>query len=208
MSMPGLFSGALAENGNRAAYLGMAVELTEALLSKAAGWEVMKRARAYISQGEVLSSHWAPPLLRGVVQAGETSFRASLVIKSDVDVENLCTCRDAREWGKICAHAVAVGLHWLHGKNKEEPCVSAKPASPSHKTGSMRKSSALKRDPSGEHTELFVILPPNLQEALSRGKVMLYFEAKWNGERSPLNTLPAARSFAFSSKDGLILDRI
>jgi hypothetical protein len=55
----------------------MSVELTEALLSTASGWEVMKRARAYLEQGEVLSSFWKPPLLRGVVQAGDVSFRAS-----------------------------------------------------------------------------------------------------------------------------------
>ena len=85
----------------------MPVELTEALLSKAAGWDVMKLARAYLGQGQVLSSYWAPPLLRGVVQAGEISFRASMVIKGEIDIENLCTCREAREWGKICAHGVA-----------------------------------------------------------------------------------------------------
>jgi hypothetical protein len=31
----------------------------------------MKRARAYLEQGQVVSSYWAPPLLRGVVQARE-----------------------------------------------------------------------------------------------------------------------------------------
>src|ERR1039457_4326563 len=96
----------------------MSVELTEALLSTAAGWDVMKRARAYLEQGEVLSSHWSPPLLRGVVQAGEVSFRASMVIKGEIDIENLCTCREAREWGKICAHGVAVGLHWLKAQKQ------------------------------------------------------------------------------------------
>jgi len=78
----------------------VSVELTEKLLSEAAGWEVMKMARAYLQQGQVLSSYWAPPLLRGVLQAGEISFRASMVIKSSIDIENLCTCRDAREWEK------------------------------------------------------------------------------------------------------------
>src|SRR5712675_3046383 len=91
----------------------MPVELTEALLVNAAGWDVVKRARAYIEQGHVLSSYWAPPLLRGVVQNDGVSFRASMVIKGPIDIENLCTCREAREWGKICAHGVAVGLHWL-----------------------------------------------------------------------------------------------
>ena len=75
----------------------MPVELTESLLSKAGGWAAMKLARAYVQQGQVLSSHWAAPLLRGVVQAGETSFRASMVVKSESDIENLCTCREARE---------------------------------------------------------------------------------------------------------------
>src|SRR6476660_10303626 len=103
----------------------MSVELTEALLSKAAGWDVMKRARAYLEQDQVLSSYWAPPLLRGVVQAGEVSFRASMVIKNGVDIENLCTCREAREWGKICAHGVAVGLHWLNGQKPYTTSTSA-----------------------------------------------------------------------------------
>ena len=94
----------------------MPVELTEALLSQAAGWEAMKRARAYLAQGQVLSSYWEPPLLRGVLQTADTSFRPSMVIKSAIDIENLCNCREAREWGKICAHAVAIGLHWLQAK--------------------------------------------------------------------------------------------
>ncbi len=34
----------------------MSVELTEALLVKAAGWDVVKRARASIEQGHVISS--------------------------------------------------------------------------------------------------------------------------------------------------------
>src|SRR5882724_3290805 len=103
----------------------MPVELTEKLLSEAAGWEVMKMARAYLQQGQVLSSLWVPPLLRGVVQAGEISFRASMVIKSSIDSENLCTCRDAREWGKICAHGVAVGLHWLKGQQPGESTTTS-----------------------------------------------------------------------------------
>ena len=66
------------------------------MLSKAAGWDVTKMARAYLAQGQVLSSFWEAPLLRGVVQADGVSFRASMVIKSEIDIENLCTCREAR----------------------------------------------------------------------------------------------------------------
>src|SRR5260370_35245977 len=103
----------------------MSVELTEGLLNKAAGWEVMKLARAYLEQGAVLSSYWSAPLLRGVVQTGGVSFRASMVVQGEIDIENLCTCREAREWGKICAHGVAVGLHWLRA---QKPPISVPPA--------------------------------------------------------------------------------
>lgn len=187
----------------------MSVDFTETLLSKAAGWDVMKRARAYLEQDQVLSSHWAPPLLRGVVQAGEISFRASMVIKSGTDIENLCTCRDAREWGKICAHGVAVGLHWLNAqKPASSPAPSRSAAAVLSPKIPAKKTSALQRDASGEPAELFLILPPNFDQAIARGKVMLVFEAKWSGGRCPLNALPKGRSYAFSSQDNAIIDQL
>ena len=187
----------------------MAVELTEAMLSKAAGWDVMKKARAYLAQGQVLSSYWAAPLLRGVVQVDGMSFRASMVIKGEIDIENLCTCREAREWGKICAHGVGVGLHWLQ---QQQPQATATPVQPS-RTASVsaqpqRKPSALQRDPSGQPAELCIILPPSLDQAIARGKVMLVLEARHESGRCPLNALPKGRSYAFPSRDNLVIDRL
>src|SRR6267378_3659170 len=149
----------------------MPVEITESLLSKAAGWDVMKMARAYLEQGQVISSNWSPPLLRGVVQAGTFSFRGSMVINSEIDIENLCTCREAREWGKICAHGVAVGLHWLQAqKAGAAPVPARSPAATSTPARTASKPSGLQRDPAGEPAELFVILPPNFDQAVARGK--------------------------------------
>ena len=187
----------------------MPVELTEALLSTAAGWEVMKRARAYLEQGEVLSSYWAPPLLRGVVQVGEVSFRASMVIKGEIDIENLCICREAREWGKICAHGVAVGLHWLKAQKPAADPTPARSAVGGAQTRiPAKKTSTLQRAAAGEPAELFIILPPNIDQAIARGKVMLVFEAKWSGGRCPLSALPKGRPFAFSPQDNAIIDQL
>jgi superfamily II DNA or RNA helicase len=183
----------------------MAVELTESLLSKAAGWEAMKIARAYLAQGQVLSSYWEPPLLRGVVQAGGTSFRASMVIKSSRDIENLCHCREARQWGKICAHSVAVGLHWM--KAREPDATPAAPRSIAS-VPPTRKPATLEHDDAGEPVELHLILPTNLEQAIARGRVMLAFEAKWGGGRGPLNALPKRRAFAFSAQDKAILQEV
>lgn len=188
----------------------MSIELSEALLSQAAGWDVMKRARAYLEQGEVLSSFWAPPLLRGVVQAGELTIRASMVVKSTVDIENLCTCRDAREWGKICAHSVAVGLHWLKGAKSDSSPAPASSISGRAAVATIpaRKPSGLTRSPGGEPAELRIILPPNLEQAIERGKIMVVFEAAWAGGRAPLNALPKGRAYNFSAADSAIIDHI
>ena len=187
----------------------MAVELTESLLSKAAGWDVMKMARAYLQQGQVISSNWTPPLLRGMVQAGEISFRGSMVINSEIDIENLCTCREAREWGKICAHGVAVGLHWLKGQQAAITPTPGRPAVSGIQTKTAaKKPASLQRDVRGEPAELFIILPPNLDQAVARGKVMLVLEANWDGGRCPLNALPKGRAYGFSSQENLLIDRI
>ena len=182
----------------------MSVELTEALLAQAAGWEVMKHARACLAQGQVVSSHWAPPLLRGVMQSGGMTFRGSLVINNAVDVENLCNCRESREWGKICVHGVAVGLHWLQAQKAAAAPAQARPVAASP----VRKTPSLLRAAGGEPVELFIILPPNLDQALARGKIMLVLEGKWDGGRCPLNALPKGRTFAFSPADDAIIEQL
>src|SRR3954468_2665610 len=90
-------------------------ELTEQFLAKIAGWDVLKQARSALSGGRVLSSNWTPPVLKGVVQEGTTSYRAGLVIKDAINIDNLCTCRAAKAWGTMCVHSIAVGLHHLQG---------------------------------------------------------------------------------------------
>jgi superfamily II DNA or RNA helicase len=170
----------------------------------------MKRARAHLAQDQVLSSHWAPPLLRGVVRAGGTSFRASMVIQNEIDIENLCTCRDARETGQICAHSVAVGLHWLAAQRQPAP-EKSKPAqsgSNPHAVKIPPPGPCLRLDPQGEPCELRVILPPSLDRALQAGRIMLVFEASRDGGRSPLNTLDRDRSWAFSEQDQRLLEHI
>jgi hypothetical protein len=178
------------------------IGLSDILLAKLAGWEVVKQARALLAAGRVSSSEWQPPNLRGVVQEGSATFRAGLVIRSASDADNLCTCRDARQRGLICAHSVAAGLHFLKG-SAPAPQVTQKPPPP--------KAPGLLRAPSGqagEPLELFLILPPNFASAAGRGKVMLYIEAKWRNERSPLDALPLDTPFLLDDRDAALLDAL
>ncbi|MEO8428164.1 MAG: SNF2-related protein [Verrucomicrobiota bacterium] len=187
----------------------MAVELTDAFFARIAGWEAMKRARAYLAQSQVLSSNWTPPVLKGVVQAGEVSFRAGLAIKGQSDIENLCHCRDSRQWGTICAHSVAIGLHHLQGLQPPSPPPFGTKDSAVKSTALPKNSRPpLLRADSGEPLELHVILPPNFEQAVARGKIMIFCEGQWRGGRSPLNGLPKSQAFALSAADAVLLDRV
>jgi len=188
------------------------VVLSEAFFQKTAGWEAVQHARILLGSGKVLSSNWTPPLLKGVVQAGDTSYRAGLVIKSEIDVENLCTCRQAREFGTICPHVVAVGLHWL--KPAAAPAVPKPPAAPGSAPSAAAALSRplqkkdpvrLRRDPAGPSLALHLVLPPNFQEALQRGRLMLVFEGVVGKERAPLDSFVRRAAYHLSPEDEAVL---
>lgn len=196
-----------------------AVELSEAFLAKIAGWEAMKRARAYLEQGAVLSSNWTPPLLKGVVQDGTLSYRAGLVIKDTINLENICRCRASQDWGTICAHSVAVGLHHLRrGQASEQPPATAvrqvsnlsdkDAASVPTVRRSGRRVMRAESGEAGEFAEVSVIVPPNFASSIARGKVMACFEAKWSRGKTPLNALPLQTRFRFGLEDLKLLDRV
>ncbi len=183
------------------------VELSDALLAKLAGWDAVKQARGLVAAERVLASDWQPPTLQGTVQEGSATYRAGLVIRSASDADNLCTCRNSRQRGMICAHSVAIGLHFLKKQAQAATPVATKPP----ETAPPRKARALARAPAGqpgEALELWLILPPNLAEAVGKGKVMLYVEGKWRQGRGPLNALPMDIPFALAEQDAALLDTL
>ncbi len=190
------------------------VELSEKFFQQAAGWEVMMQARSLLAAGKVLSANFTPPVLKGAVIAGESSIRTGLVIQSVSEIENLCPCRDARERGIICAHAVAVGLHLLKVVSPTE----AKPAGPSP-TGtataarpvlrSSRDPVQLRRSETGEDLSVHVLFPPNFAEALAQGaaaRLSVVFEGVHARGRSPLSALTKSGPFRLSKEDARLLD--
>ncbi len=193
------------------------LELTEKLLTKIGGWEAMQRARSYWRDGKVLSSDWKPPLLKGVVQAGGASYQSGLVIKSAIDAENLCRCKESRDWGTICAHSLAVGIQAIKGDFKLEtrkPKRSSparpedlEPAAPTRNPNKCL-TRAEASDSNAEPLEICVVLPPNFERSVAADKVMLYLEGRWARGRQPLNTLRMDHPFALDEGDLRLLDAI
>ncbi|MBL9135135.1 MAG: SNF2 helicase associated domain-containing protein [Verrucomicrobiales bacterium] len=193
------------------------VILSEKLLADLAGWEVIKRARALVADQRVLSSNWTPPVLKGVVKTENNSVRAGLVIRRENDAENLCPCRESREWGTLCAHSIAIGLHALK-PGGTTPSPSGAPGSASPRPGltpvtpvpaKTRPVRRLRRAEAGTPAEsitLHVVLPPNFADGIVRGKGTVFFEAQTAKGRVPLSSVPVDRPVELDAADTRLLD--
>ncbi len=170
------------------------IELNERLLADAGGWQAMKEARALLEMDRVTEATWEPPMLQGRVRAGELEYRSGLKILSKSNVENLCTCRESRQRGMICAHSLAIGLAVL------KPRPVAKPAAVLEKPVA-EIASALAFAEDGELIELAIVLAPNLAASWEKDAVMVGVEAITGGRRVLLSAVDPRRRYRASEMD-------
>ncbi|MCX6968141.1 MAG: SNF2-related protein [Verrucomicrobia bacterium] len=191
------------------------VELTERLLMDAGGWQAAKLARALVESGRVVSAAYTPPVLKGVVREGELELRAGLKISSKSDIENLCPCRQSRQYGAICAHSLAVGYALLLHKTgpgsdlasrnrppQPSPSQSAAPGSAPH---------FILADAGGtgpDFVALHVILPPQFLPAWERGNLTVGIEADRSGRRVLLNALSEKETYRCSEADLRLVEAV
>jgi len=184
--------------------------LTERLLNDAGGWQAMKAARGLHAAGRVSDASYEGGMLRGLVREGNTQYRAGLRIGSKTDIENLCTCRDSRARGLVCAHSLAVGLEVLKPSAAPQPTpapVAVAPASEPVPTGEVRANGDVifKSEGDWERLALHLIVPPNLADVWTRGAVSLGVEASSRTGRRLCSALPKGGRFAVSTDDLRIL---
>ncbi len=99
--------------------------LTEKWLSDAAGWKVLKEARALQQAGAVSEVRVEGRNLKGVIIVQGKPQVAGFEIESRTDLRNLCSCHLSRRYGQVCVHSTAVAMtHILGGTSAP---VAAKP---------------------------------------------------------------------------------
>jgi superfamily II DNA or RNA helicase len=175
------------------------IEITERFLMDTGGWQAMKHARALVEMGRVVSAAYNSPVLRGLVREGTTEYRAGLKIRSKSDVENLCSCRESREWGTICAHSLAVGLAFIRPK----PAVAA----PTQTAAPPRQlKPVLKLDGAEPRIEAYFILPPTFLNSWDRNQVMIGCEVETGGKRVLASALSPEGSYSCSEIDLRVLE--
>jgi superfamily II DNA or RNA helicase len=183
-----------------------APQITQKLLVNAGGWPAMKSAQALQKAGRVSDAEYKPPLLSGMVREGNRNLRSGLRVRSVSDVENLCTCRESREWGKICPHALAVGLAYI-----ERVATESRPAAttaPSIAGVPPRLKPNFIEVGTGEapFVALHLILPPNFESAWAKKQIMIVIEAEMGGQRKMLSALSATETYACDTFDLAAID--
>jgi superfamily II DNA or RNA helicase len=185
-------------------------EITEPMLAKAAGWEAMKSARQYVKSGAVKSATWKAPTASGLIHAGSLEYKAGLVFESEIDIENLCTCRQSRQYGTLCAHSVAIVLATLHPESMGTK--SRAPETPkTHSTISDTHKAEAKAPPikpwfnhddsANKTLSLRFILAPNTVSQFHPKSISLMMEGSDGGAFKPLNSLDRTKSYRIEDGD-------
>ncbi len=177
------------------------VELNERFLMDTGGWQAMKHARALLEMDRVISFNYTPPILKGLVREGATEYRAGLKIRTRSDIENLCSCRESREWGKICPHSLALGLAFL--QRRESATIV-----PTGPTPIIPKGPLLTIDGNHPSITVFFVIPPTFLSGWDRNQVMLGCEVESAGRRLLASALDRSKTFICSSEDHQILDKL
>lgn len=168
------------------------IPITERFLSDAGGWQALKQARALHQMGRVIAAKYEPPLLEGRVREGEQEFRSGLKILSASNVENLCTCRESRQRGVICAHSLAVGLEVIKPHGGAATATSKAPAAFS--TGGTVSATAPRSAPPGERPKLHLQLEGSLN----------YLTARLDAEYSSGRTTLAGSRFNHPAEEAAV----
>ncbi len=182
-------------------------------LMEIGGWRAMKEAEALVQAGKVESVTWEPPLLYGRVMTGTSSVNARLHIGARLsEVENLCSCRQAREYGTICCHVIALGLAHL-GRTLEESAIIPPPADHTapeeHRLTYILNTEAADTAP---QLRLEILFPVKFVEAWHSGEIPVLVQGSINdGAPQPLEQIvkrAGLEPFALSDADATALDAI
>jgi superfamily II DNA or RNA helicase len=189
--------------------------ITPALLRELGDWRAEKEGRTLAATGHVLHWQFDPPMLHGTVRtSGGSTVQARIKLGDRaVDVQNLCSCRQARTDGTICAHVMA--LVFASTTTTPAPASPPKPAPPPtfpEPTQSLapriRWTSLDEANDHDPRLSLMIILPVDLPRAWKTGSIRVILEAIIDNQPSrPFDAISADTAYAVGDIDARVLQQ-
>ena len=177
------------------------LELTTNLLAEIGGWPALKEARALVERGRVSGARRDGAVLRARVQGGEKVHEPQITLSDRIaNIEVRCTCAESRRTGRVCAHALAVGVALLQTGNRSTdrnrpPDTGAVVAAARPQAGPRLPRWLPEEAPPGiPLIEITVLLPLQFKESLARDPVRIILEARRDHENQTQPWEAALRS--------------
>ena len=172
-------------------------------LLELAGGLVFKQAERLFEAGAVTAVAWESPTLTGTVTGLDNTYRPTLNLRSTVFAVNNCNCIEGRR-RKVCAHAIAIALHYEALKHEQANAVLPHPdfvaePEPEPEAPKPRGVRSIKLSPSGDKLRMLVFLPPNLEVAGERNAIMVKLDAAAGRQIVPLNQLNSSNGYNASA---------
>lgn len=189
--------------------------LSKEFLLEIGGWRVLQEGKILLESGKVLQWAFEPPLLSGVVLSGTSTVNARLKVGSRLsDVENLCSCRQAREYGTVCPHVIAVALKALqeqngtpHNANESAQNPTQAPSlAETQKISKLKYYTAANAPAGSAFLQLHVLLPLDFPLAWKQNKIRVILEASIDGAAPvPLDAVSRDATYSVYEADRRIL---
>lgn len=166
-----------------------------------------RQAEQLFEAHAVESAEWESPVLKGLVNGGDTIFTPELNLRSTVFAKNSCQCAEGSK-GKVCVHALAAALHYEALKEEakfarveppapESAPAAPEPASPEPEPAPKLRSVHLRAD--GLRLRLLIFLPPNFEAAIERDAIVIKLDAAVGRQILPLGKVNSGQPYAVDS---------
>lgn len=185
--------------------------ITPALLRELGDWRAEKEGRTLAATGHVLHWQYDPPLLHGTVRtSGGSTVQARIKLGARaVDVQNLCSCWQARTDGTICAHVMALifasTMPAMSTATQQPPQPSSTASQPTPRIKWLPLDEASDDQP---RLTLTILLPVDLPRAWKSGSIRVILEASINGQPNrPFDAVPVDATYAVGDTDARVLQQ-
>lgn len=146
---------------------------------EAGGWKEMKSARGMHRSGLVGEVAYENGWLEGVVLIGGQRKKVRMRVVSRTHMENKCSCLMARREGRVCAHAIAVGLEVIEPTpGPEEVPLETEGETPEQHWPAVTEGF----DEEAYSVQCRVMLPLKVADSWERGQLLVVFGTEYEGE--------------------------
>lgn len=179
-------------------------------LVKWAGPHQFQEGKRLFESGSIKALTCEDSMVRGTVLFGARDMVTRFKILKDGSIENLCPCRDSRERGLVCAHAIALGFAYVHefSDTRTDRAIRIQRRREKHQRfaieyGCIRRSAV--KSPHGQPASLRVKLETGWRAAAPAGVIPVSIWIHYRDKKVRIEKAPVEIPFVFDPEQEELL---